>query len=763
MSAPSEAPGREAEPGGSPEARSDSTSYPSPGRGRYVLLLLVLLLAGGYAGRVLFVGLRGSAPARALEQCSAVYEREAPAGPQSDPRRSAAALARLQECTADVEQEMDVFVVAGAAVTLALGLLLMRLLPLLLARRAGPLVPAPPGWSDLAAEAARELGLRRAPEVLRGGLRLREAFAYAHHGRARIVLPPGAAGLPPGQRAALIRHETAHVAAGDITLAWLTRGVRWAVLAVLVVPVLHVLVSALPSTGGASSLSSLPAILPGMLWKIFTSPFYLDYGLRAVLLLGTAAVVAAALLRRREYEADLRSVHGRPTEALQALLTDRADSSGRWWHRPFALHPAPARRLAAVRHPHRILRSSVAGTAAVGLLVGMFLPALEAALPQGPHRLLPWGDQLHTAAVPAGLALAAAWGVPLWTGVLAGRAAGRPPGTRRLLLALPAGLLLGLLAQLWATGLVRTTGPFGLWSTLVTVPVAVAGAAGCSLVLARLRAGGRPAGRLTGRDRLVATAVNLALFTGAFWAGRDTALFFHIFGSSPAGGGWTVWWNGFNAAAMFTGRETVVAAALAVLAFLAWRWSVRVGPGGAPAAPGRGVGAAFLPVAVVPAVLGAAVGAIAARWTVPPAERTGGYGLADGLLDLWVISSAGVACLVTLVLLTGSAGLATAVAAAPPASLLVSLAVWGRYLTTWPQPWVALHTLAIRPLALLAVILLTVGLPLASLSARRGPVRRAVALRVAPALSLVIAASLTAVVQRSPELAFAYLNTLDGG
>lgn len=760
------APGREAAPERSPAVRPDPAAPPSPGRGRYVLLLLVLLLAGGYAGRLLFVGLRGSAPARALERCSAVYEREAPAGPQPDPRRSAAALARLQECTADVQREMDIFVVAGAAVTLALGLLLMRLLPLLLARRAGPLVPAPPGWSDLAAEAARELGLRRAPEVLRGGLRLREAFAYAHHGRARIVLPPGAAGLPPEQRMALIRHETAHVAAGDITLAWLTRGVRWAVLAVLAVPLLHDLVSVLPSAGGAPSLSSLPGILPGLVWELFSSPFYFDYGLRAVLLLGTAAVVAAALLRRREYEADLRSVHGRPPGALQALLTHRADSSARWWRRPFALHPAPARRLAAVRRPDLVLRSSVTGAAAVGLLVGMFLPALAAALPQGPHRLLPWGDQLHTAAVPAGLALAVAWGVPLWTGILAGRAAGRPPGTRRLLLALPAGLLLGLLAQLWATGLIRTTGPFGLWSTLVTVPVAVAGAAGCSLVLARLRAGGRTAGRLTRRDRLVATAVNLALFTGAFWAGLDTALHVHIFGDSPAGGGWTTWWNGYNAAAMFTGRETVIAAALAVLAFLAWRWSVRTAPGDASTAPGCGLGGAFLPflpVAVVPAVCGAAIGAIAARWALPAAERAGGSGPADGLLDLWVITSAGVACLVTLVLLTGSTGLATAVAAAPPACLLVSLAVWVGHLAAWSQPWGALYALSVRPLSLLALILLTVGLPLASLSARRGPVRRAVALRMAPALSLVIAASLTAVVQRSPELAFAYLNALDDG
>ncbi|MCC9739493.1 M48 family metalloprotease [Streptomyces sp. MNU89] len=728
-----------------------------------MLLLLVLLLAGGYAGRVLFVGLRGSAPARALEQCSAVYEREAPAGPQPDPRRSAAALAHLQECTADVQQEMDVFVMAGAAVTLALGLFLMRLLPLLLARRAGPLVPAPPGWSDPAAEAARELGLRRAPEVLRGGLRLREAFAYAHHGRARIVLPPGAAGLPPEQRLALIRHETAHVAAGDITLAWLTRGVLWAVLAVLAVPLLQDLVSALLSAGGAPLLSSLPGLLPGLVWEMFSSPFYLDYGLRAVLLLGTAAVVAAALLRRREYEADLRSVHGRSPGALQALLTYRADSSVRWWRRPFALHPSPARRLAAVRRPDLVLRSSVTGTAAVGLLVGMFLPALAAALPQGPHRLLPWGDQLHTAAVPAGLALAAAWGVPLWTGVLAGRAADRPPGTRRLLLALPAGLLLGLLAQLWATGLIRTTGPFGLWSTLVTVPVAVAGAAGCSIVLAGLWAGGRPAGRRTRWDPLVAAAVNLALFTGAFWAGLDTALHFHIFGDSPAGGGWTVWWNGYNAAAMFTGRETEIAAALAVLAFLAWRWSVRTAPGDASTAPGCGLGGAFLPVAVVPAVCGAAVGAMAARWALPAAERAGGSGPADNLLDLWVVTSAGVACLVTLVLLTGSAGLATAIAAAPPACLLVSLAVWVRHLAAWSQPWGALYALSVRPLSLLALILLTVGLPLASLSARRGPVRRTVALRVAPALSLVIAASLTAIVQRSPELAFAYLNALDDG
>ncbi|URN11011.1 hypothetical protein LUW77_00620 [Streptomyces radiopugnans] len=510
-----------------------------------------MLLAGSYVGwSTSYNFAHGSEAMQIKYRCAAEYSRAVENINPSDPadeERWEAASTQLDACTASVDTAQSWFVLGGTALTLGLGLALMWLLPRLLLRKAGPRSPAPPTWQGMAEQAARDLALSRTPEVLLGGLRLRAAFTVNRRRRAQIILPPGALTLPPEQVEAIIRHETAHAAAGDVTLVWLTRGVRWAVLAALLIPQLHLyLIIVLPNMG----TMPVTVLLMSPLWFLhgsFANLYGLEYVLQALFLLVATSLIAAALLRRREYEADLRSIHGRSPGPLESVLTEAPPHDARWWRRPLALHPAPVRRLAAIHRPELILRGSVTGALAVGMLVGMSVPTLYFTLPQGRLRIVPGGDLLHITGLVAGLAVAVAWGVPLWRSTLIAHAFERPVPVRRTLPTFPVGVLLGLLAPIWPTGLTYGLGPlpFGNWFALVTVPIAVAGAAGCSSALAGLWARRYAGSTPTRRHWLTAAAVNTILFVGAFWFGSYTAWNLETYREDQATSGWTDWWNGY--------------------------------------------------------------------------------------------------------------------------------------------------------------------------------------------------------------------------
>ncbi|WP_078607101.1 M48 family metalloprotease [Streptomyces flavidovirens] len=709
-----------------------------------------MLLAGSYVGWRTYNLAYGSEARKAQGRCAAEFNRAAEAiGPVdlSNVERWDAAVTRLHACAAPMNNTQSWFVLGATALTLGLGLALMWLLPRLLLRKAGRRSPAPPAWQDWAEQAARDLGLSRTPEVLWGGLRLREAFTLNRRRRARIILPPGALGLPPEQVEAIIRHETAHAAAGDVTLVWLTRGVRWAVLAVLLIPELQIYFSFwLPKVGTVPVIALLTSPLSFLLGLI--NLYSLEYALRVLFLLAVAFLVAAALLRRREYEADLRSVHGRSSTALESLLAGTSTRDVRWWRRPLALHPAATHRLTALRHPELAQHGSMTGAAAIGLLAGMSVPALSFTLPQGPFKLVPWGDSLDSAGLIAGLAVAVTWGVPLWRNALTAGILGHPVPPRRLLLALPAGVLMGLLTPIWSTGLTFELGllPLGTWITLATVPVAVAGAAGCSWALANLWSRRYAGGVLTSRHWLVVAAVNAALFTGAFWFGLGTARSLQIYREDQTTGGWMDWWNGYISHAL-AGTPAVVGTAMAAFALLTSWWLLRRPPGYMRRAAKRRC-LDNTPILTVHTVLvvsaAAAAGGLIARWTIPLTQGPGGPEETFHFANMCAPALAGAACLGTLILLAGARGLPTAIAAAPLTTVLVSFGEWARHLTSWLYPMDIAQVLAVSPLALLGLFLLTAGLPAALIRSRTRPPRPRAALIAAPLIAALLAAGLVA-------------------
>jgi hypothetical protein len=753
---------RPADGGGSPKPEWHPARLPSPGRARYALLLLVMLLVGSYVGWSTYNFAYGSEAMQIKHRCAAEYNRVAKGIDPSDPadqERWEAASTQLDACTASVDTAQSWFVLGGTALTLGLGLALMWLLPRLLLRKAGRRSPAPPALQGMAEQAARDLALSRTPEVLLGGLRLRAAFTVNRRRRAQIILPPGALALPPEQVEAIIRHETAHAAAGDVTLVWLTRGTQWAVLAALLVPHLHLyLAILLPGVGTAP----VTVLLMSPLWFLhgsFASLYGLEYALRALFLLAAASLIAAALLRRREYEADLRSIHGRSPGPLEGVLTEAPPHNARWWRRPLALHPAPVRRLAAIQRPEVILRGSVTGALAVGMLAGMSVPALYFTLPQGQLRIVPWGDLLHAAGLVAGMAVAVTWGVPLWRNTLTALTLERPAPVRRILPALPAGVLLGLLVPMWSTGLTYELGllPFGNWFALVTVPIAVAGAAGCSSALAGLWARRYAGSTPTRRHWLTAAAVNTILFVGAFWFGSYTAWNLETYREDQATSGWTDWWNGYISYGL-AGSPAVVGTAVAALALLVWWWLLRRPAEDTLRSTKQRCldGSLVLTVPTVLAVsAAAAVGGLAARWAATPAEGPDGSEAAFLFANLCAPALAGAACLSTLILLAGARGLPTAIAAAPLTTLAVSVGEWARHLTSWHYPMSIAQHLTTKPLTLLGLFLLTAGLPAALLSNHTylSRHRRAV-LIAAPLVAALLAAGGVAAALQIPVVPF---------
>jgi hypothetical protein len=115
---------------------------------------------------------------------------------------------------------------------------------------------------------------------------------------------------------------------------------------------------------------------------------------------------------------------------------------------------------------------------------------------------------------------------------------------------------------------------------------------------------------------------------------------------------------------------------------------------------------------------------------------------------------AGAACLGTLILMAGAQGVPTAVAAAPLTTLLVSFGEWVRHLTSWLSPMDIAQVLAVSPLALPGLFLLTAGLPAALLPSRTRPPRHRAIFVAAPLIAALLAAGLVAATLQTPPAFF---------
>ncbi|WP_440899619.1 M48 family metalloprotease, partial [Actinosynnema sp.] len=423
-------------------------------RARYALLVAVLLTAAVCSGNLIFYTAFGEWFGNALKAC-------VNAGADLPPLERAAG---FQRCGAPYERARTGFAFLFALLTAALGWVVLRRLPARLHRRAGITRAAGARWQEEAAEAVRALGGRVVP-VVEFGSTCREAFTVRAGGRVRIVLPYGVLALPGPEASALLRHECAHVAAGDVDRVWLTRAVWWATPVVLVLP--------------------LPR-----LWS--ESSFVLDYAIRAALLLALVWVVSRSVLRSREHAADLRSAREDPT-ALDALLRRAADPPRSWSRSLAALHPSTRRRLEVLARGEVERHVRAVEGFAFGALAGLVQPLLShfvqsALLPSAGLRV----TTLVLALVP-GVLLGCAWGPAVWR---SRTVADVRPGRDRVAsaLGLPLGVVVGMALSLIGTGtpLVESATAWTWGFTVVMLVGATALCEGAAALWHRRLPGGSP-------------------------------------------------------------------------------------------------------------------------------------------------------------------------------------------------------------------------------------------------------------------------------
>ncbi|MFD7609482.1 M48 family metalloprotease [Streptomyces sp. NPDC059828] len=685
------APAREA---GSTQAPAPRNGPLSPTGARYVLLIVTLVLAGAFAGQVVHGLVLGQSWGAAAQQCITDAGRLFPGSVQEQTGYQLRCMGPLQRRQAMVS-------LAGSAAVLLLGAAGLWWLPRRLMRRAARKT-APARWQSLARGVAAETGVRHAPRVVWGAHNVRQAFTLGHGRRSRIILPRGMLLLRGEGAEAIIRHEIGHITAGDVTLVWLTRGVWWALVPVLLTAPLVAAVQ------GWRWADTTP-------WGMLADPFWAEYGIRALVLVVIAVLVAQMIMRSREHEADLAAAGGRSLAPWEALLDGAGPSVRGLLGAARADHPTHRRRLAVLRDPRTRLRPTVLDTLVVGLLAAVLLDSVD-----GLATLVLFGTTWNAApvgAMTAGLLLAVGWGVAVWRDALARHDGTAAPPLLHLVLGLSAAA--GLMVRLQGTG-TSADGPMRGWPLLIVLPAAVVGAAALSSAFARLWSRTGVPGQLT------VVAVNTLLFGGALWIALDFCTYLQGF-SVP---------NAALFAGPYSPSGAYRAVAVAVIA-VATGWSV--------IRPTRRYGPHWLPALTIAAAI---VAATAARLMSSSSATAAGDPTVAWRLDALTAVCAGVVCALSLLALRGSEGLGHALYAAPVSTFLTATALWAAHFGSWGHPfevWATLHIEA--SLSGLAVALLVLAVP-GGLAPSWASRHRAVPV-VAVSLTAIAAAAAVLVLQHS--------------
>ncbi|MFD5411028.1 M48 family metalloprotease [Streptomyces nojiriensis] len=667
----------------------------SPTGCRYVLLVGVLLLAAAYAGQIVHNQLFGISWATRQQDCSTEAERRYPGD----------ALAGgfwQMRCAQPAAWRMTAVSLSGSAAVLLVSASGLWVLPRWALRRAGPLKPAPEGTQEWAEQAVDDLGLRTRPKIVEAADGWEEPFTAGPPGAPVVVLPAGVDSLAPEAVKAIIRHEFAHVAAGDLRLVWLARSTLVATVAVFTVPVLSFAVE--------MRMEGLDV------WDALVQPMWGGYTGHSLLLLAAVFAASQMVLRSREHEADILSVSGRSRAGLTAMLAG-ADRTRRirgayqgWWSAPdgprsvLANHPSPARRMEVLRPPHPHLRVTWPDAAVTGLLGALALaPVTRLAAMALPGTSLAPYVTLAPALV-VGVLMAAVWGTHVWQDAM--RDPGTFPLSARSLAALGAGIELGMLGRFE-----DIASPLA-WKAVAIVPVAVCVAAALSAALARASASaGRPGGHRAGSRSLfvVALAANAALFAGALRTAQELALYLSLLPH--------VSWAWLTLPGIHSPHSGSDAVVVGLLALLALGWGLR-SASAARAGTGSAAETAWrlaLPSAVA---LAAVAGTLAARWVSRHDQAQAGF-VSTLQYDRMAAAAAGMVCLLALCSVRGRAGLWPGLWAAPLTTVLTTGVLWTVRTQSLTSGQAISHVgYFADPLAQLAVLGGLLVIPLALLPAR---------------------------------------------
>ncbi len=485
--------------------RPDVLAYPSPATARYLVLVGALLTVGLFVGNWFYTQVHGDEWASTLLSCMRL------SGDGATAAELLADQAATATCTADVERTRTYYALGGAAFAVVVAVAVMFAAPLVVRRRRRlrPLGPHLTGTAERFSALAEEAQVSSRVTPLIGSSTLRDAFSFGAPGRYLVALPPALAVRWRDQALfdPLVRHELAHARHRDIALAWLTRSVWYAVVPLLLAPVLQGVVS--------GDLS----ILPSYLW-------------RAALLAGSFALLSAALLRAREHAADLRACRWQgDVDEMARVVGSARVVPGTGWRGMVARHPTPDERVEVLHAPEHVARlelwDGLVGAFLAGTAGPLIVSALSPALGSSGRSM----QSYVVAALVLGPLVGSSVGLSVWRAAFVARVRGEVADVLTTALGAGVGLSIGLGVSLATAGLPGLDG-IGDPRGLALPGLACAGATVLSAGLAHVCADLAPRFRSAGVCRLLTLVVNAALFSSVFWAGYVLQAMIEV-------GGWT--------------------------------------------------------------------------------------------------------------------------------------------------------------------------------------------------------------------------------
>ncbi len=247
--------------------------------------------------------------------------------------------------------------------------------------------------------------------------------AFGRAGRYAIALDLAllrdAAARPDDPRLeSVLRHELAHLRNRDIDLTYLTIAVWWGFLAAVALPFTLVAVRA-------------PASLADFTWRI---------GIVLLLVWG----VRAAVLRSREYYADVRSVRTVEQETGLLRALGGATSPRRRRLGYLAYHPTARSRVDVIHTGERLFRLSPGVAAAAGALVGLAFPPAyhlaELILPDDVYEK-GWACGFVFGVLTAAVLTGAVWRAAAWAAAAKSRSVSTLPSAAAFTVALLGGMM----------------------------------------------------------------------------------------------------------------------------------------------------------------------------------------------------------------------------------------------------------------------------------------------------------------------------------
>ena len=474
------------------EPRPDVLGYPSPTTSRYLIFAAALVASGLFVGNYVHNWVFGDAWRATVATCFEEYGTGGTILAMIDENR------QFTACTAETERTRVAVTVAGALVAALSAAVMLWVAPVVVRRRRGlkDLPDALVAVRERFAELAQQAGVRSRVAPVLGATGQRDAFSFGAPGRYCVVLPPAVAvrWRDGATFDPLVRHELAHVRHRDVALAWLTRLVWWALVPLLLVPVVAAMV-----TGDLS-------ILGGYLW-------------RAALLALVVALLSSSLLRSREYGADLRAarLQGDPAAVVALLRRAAHDPARSGWRRVLANHPTTAERVAVLERPALVTRNGFVDGVTSAFLAALAVPLIVATTTP----LLAQAGRADLAyAVAAGLLgpmVAGSVGLGIWRATLFSRVTGLRVHHLPVAAGVAVGLVLGQVVSLQQSGIGAFAGvSHPAW--LIVTALAGAGAVVVSAGLGHLWADAAPTLPGVRTAWVIGLVLNSVLFSAVLWS-----------------------------------------------------------------------------------------------------------------------------------------------------------------------------------------------------------------------------------------------------